>query len=127
MKLAQKFAIVSGSGAFILISYSAFFNAMNPEDSMKAMFTGGMPVLNSMKFLEIAFWAFLGAFVAGIIGRMIGDIMDNPMGMKPEEIQKTRRELAEEKVLKALEQAEAEGAIKLEDIDYQQPTPAPIE
>lgn len=122
MKLDKKYAIVCGSGVFTIISFTAFFNVFGGPDVMNDLLSGNAPPINSMKLLEILTWAAAGGFTAGVFGHFIGDIMGNPTGPKPEDVQKTRRQLAEEKVLQALEQARAEGAPTLESLDYDIPT-----
>lgn len=82
MKLSNKFAVVSGSGAFVLISYSAFFHVLAPLDTLTTGSLGEMPLINPMKIFHVLCWSFLGAITAGWFGHSIGEILQDPKGVK---------------------------------------------
>ncbi len=85
MKLSNKFAVVSGSGAFVLISYSAFFHVLAPLDSLTTGSLGELPLINPMKIFHVLCWSFLGAVTAGWFGHSIGEILQDPKGSKQAE------------------------------------------
>jgi hypothetical protein len=129
MKLTTKYTMVCATGAFALICYGSFFNAINPQEFFTELYAGGTPMLNPMRMLEILGWGLAGACVAGFIGHQIGEILSNPKGISPEEKKKSRRKAAEEMLLRELEAAEAAGFPKMEDLEMGAATPpvAPTE
>lgn len=122
MKLSGKYAMVCGTGAFMLICYSSFFNLFSPTE----MLATGMVSLDPMRLLQVMGWCFAGAFVAGFFGFQIGAVMGNPKGPLSSPVaSKSRRKLAEERLLAELEKAESQGLGQVAEEVFGQGAPMP--
>jgi hypothetical protein len=115
MKLAQKYSMVCGAGAFMLICYTGIFTLFSPMDMLNQLPSGGISSVDPMRLVQLMGLAIAGSCVAGFFGFQIGNIMGNPKGnvTTASAQSKSRRQMAEELLLAELEKAEASGMSKV--------------
>jgi hypothetical protein len=113
MKLAQKYSMVCGAGAFMLICYTGIFTLFSPMDMLSQLPSGGLSSVDPMRLVQLMGLALAGACVAGFFGFQIGNVMGNPKGNVTTTQSKSRRQMAEELLLAELEKAEASGMSKV--------------
>ncbi|HEY9745485.1 MAG TPA: hypothetical protein V6C99_04640 [Oculatellaceae cyanobacterium] len=106
MKLTVKTAGLCASGAFLITALPPFFTKIT------SMSIAAQPLdaPQSLDIIETIIFSLIGAFVAGVIGYLIGDILAHPQGktavhhsQKPETNTSTLTDLGNETFLADLE------------------------
>jgi hypothetical protein len=92
MKLNMKMGGLCASGAFVLVTYTAFFQLIRSVNLVSSSILGSPPAFSPMKFLGIIGLGLLGALIAGSIGYEIGNILSHPKGERMAQKQKSGQE-----------------------------------